>query len=102
MTRADIDLDRGQEQPGDRQRRVTGFAHGDKTVFIHPVMDMDACPPLVADGRFPAKVFAARGLIVVTEKQAGLIGQAQQPSDGPIEGARVAAGEIGAPCHSRA
>lgn len=73
MTRAYIDLDRGQQQPKHWQCRITGFAHRDKTVFIHAITDMDACPPLSAYGRFPTIVIAARSLIVVTQKQAGFI-----------------------------
>ncbi len=57
-------------------------------------MDMDACAPFFTYCRFPTIVIAAGRLIVVTQKQAGFIGQAQQPADGTVKNASVATGEI--------
>lgn len=93
MTCADIDLNRRQQQARHGQRRITGFAHGDEAVFIHSVMDMDACTPFFTYCRFPTIVIAAGRFIVVTQKQAGFIGQAQQPPDGTVKNASVATGK---------
>ena len=72
----DINLDRGQQQPGHRERRIPHLTHRDETILVHTVMDMDACAPFFAYGRFPTIVVAPGRLGVVAEKQAGFLGQA--------------------------
>src|SRR5690606_26883307 len=82
--RADVDLDRRQQQPRDGEARIASFAHRDEVLFGNRVMDMDAGAALLADGAFPAVVVASRRLVVVAHEQAGLVGQREQAPDRAI------------------
>ena len=51
--------------------------------------------PLLADGRLPFVLAPALGLVVVADEEARLRRERQQLLDRAVEGARVAAGEVG-------
>ena len=82
---AHIDLDGRNDQRGQFQRGIARVVHGNEGGFVHAVMDMDVRPALLGHGGLPDKVISPGGLVVVTQEDAGLVGQGQEPADGPVE-----------------
>src|SRR5690606_13817593 len=89
LARADIDLDRGQQQPGHRQRGIARLAHGDEFLLADPVMHMHAGAPLLFHRGFPAVLVPPRRLVIVAQEQPGLSRQREQLADRTVERAGV-------------
>ncbi len=94
MPAADIDLDRGHDQPGHLQSRVALSPHRHEIVFAHTLVDVDVSGALGEHGGFPDEVIAVGRLVIVAQEHSGLVWQRHQTADRAVEQTRIAAGEI--------
>ena len=96
MPRLDVHLNGWQQELRRWQFGVAGVARGDKVLLGDPFVHVNIVDALVRYCSGPTIFLPARGFVVLSKMDDGLIRKSQQALDGVVQGLGAATGEIGA------